>query len=68
MDVTDDIEKICAAYGLELARVELHGDVAVVVPANLDEPLAPETLAGIAEEVRQFGIKHVAIDIEGSNS
>jgi hypothetical protein len=64
MELTDEITAICSKHGLATRRVELHGDVAVIVPAELDSPVSPEKLAGIAEAVRQFGIKHVALDID----
>jgi hypothetical protein len=64
MELTDDIAAVCAEHGLATKRVELHGDVAVIVPADLASPIDPGTLAGIADDVRQFGIKHVALDIE----
>ena len=67
MELTDDIAAICKEHGLETARVELHGDVAVIVPAELSEPISTDTLAGIADAVRQFGIKHVAMDIDAAS-
>lgn len=64
MDVTEEIGRICAEHGLDIESVALDADIAVITPKSLDELVDAETLAGIADDIRQFGIKHVALDLK----
>lgn len=64
MKLLDDIKRTCIDHGLAVDEVVIEGDIAIITPTSLDALVDAETLAGIAEDVRQFGIKHVALDLK----
>lgn len=64
MNLPEEIQKVCASWNFDVESVAIDGDVAVITPASLDALPNSETLRGIADEVRQFGIKHVALELK----
>ncbi len=46
------IRTICQAHRLPVARLDVHGDVLVIVPESLDHLPSSSTLASLVETIR----------------